>query len=60
MFGSKSFFFFKEKETLDRKRTQLLFLLTEIWQRDEKIVDFYLVAFDYFVLNPGSFDGDDC
>jgi len=57
MFGSKNYFFIQGKEILDLKRYQLEFLLKDIWQRDESVVKFYLTAFDFFVINPGKYDG---
>lgn len=57
MFGSKNYFFIQGKETLTQKRLQLEFLLKDIWERDDSVVDFYLTAYDFFVINPGQYDG---
>lgn len=57
MIGSKNKFFFQPTNILLKNKTKLIYLLRDIWQRDEKIIQIYLDAYKYFMDNPSDYDG---
>lgn len=57
MFGSKNYFFKQGKDVLAIKRNQLQFILSDVWDRSDEVVSFYLKAYDFFVASPDDFDG---
>ena len=56
MFGSKNNFFFQSTRILERAKKDLKTVLT-LKARSKSDIKSYLIAFDYFVLNPYKFDG---
>lgn len=57
MFGSKNDYFKKDLDILIKDREKLKYILKDIWNLENNLIKVYTDAFDYFILNPDSYDG---